>query len=209
MLFKLLNGAASPANCAKNIAGPLIVLIVPSTQLRRCCAFLRQHYSCVAQPLLAVRLFCYLPTLIHSPRIIPAWHSHSWLCAKPVAFSGTATPGCAPNPLPLVAQPSGCAPNPLPLVAQPSGCAPEPLTTSRRPANAGSLREPLLYSFSIPKQISGRCSSGRETRTPDPLVRSATPSFTRHKNTQGSARKPTGNRSFASLRFALFFRCEP
>src|SRR5437879_13434965 len=31
MLFKVLNGAASPANCAKNIAGPLIVLIVSST----------------------------------------------------------------------------------------------------------------------------------------------------------------------------------
>src|SRR6266446_1046304 len=31
MLFKLLNGPASPANCAKKIAGPLIVLIVPST----------------------------------------------------------------------------------------------------------------------------------------------------------------------------------
>src|SRR5882672_516928 len=31
MLFKLLNGAASPANCARKIAGPLMVLIVPST----------------------------------------------------------------------------------------------------------------------------------------------------------------------------------
>src|SRR6267142_937691 len=31
MLFKLLNGAASPANCAKKIAGTLIVLIIPST----------------------------------------------------------------------------------------------------------------------------------------------------------------------------------
>src|SRR5258707_897783 len=31
MLFKLLNGAASPANCARKIPGPLIVLIVPST----------------------------------------------------------------------------------------------------------------------------------------------------------------------------------
>src|SRR5713101_2597172 len=34
MLFKLLNGAASPANCAKKIPGPLIVLIVPSTPPR-------------------------------------------------------------------------------------------------------------------------------------------------------------------------------
>src|ERR1700674_1732791 len=34
MLFKLLNGAASPANCARNIPGPLIVLIAPSTPLR-------------------------------------------------------------------------------------------------------------------------------------------------------------------------------
>src|SRR6266850_2876012 len=31
MLFKLLNGATSPANCARKIAGPLMVLIVPST----------------------------------------------------------------------------------------------------------------------------------------------------------------------------------
>src|ERR1700694_1205204 len=31
MLFKLLNGAASPANCARKIPGPLIVLIAPST----------------------------------------------------------------------------------------------------------------------------------------------------------------------------------
>src|SRR6266850_3902344 len=31
MLFKLLNGAASPANCARKIAGPLMVLIIPST----------------------------------------------------------------------------------------------------------------------------------------------------------------------------------
>src|SRR5258708_25712409 len=31
MLFKLLNGAASPANCAKKTPGPLIVLIAPST----------------------------------------------------------------------------------------------------------------------------------------------------------------------------------
>src|SRR5713226_1768708 len=34
MLFKLLNGAASPANCAKKIPGPLIVLIAPSTPPR-------------------------------------------------------------------------------------------------------------------------------------------------------------------------------
>src|ERR1700694_3393036 len=31
MLFKLLKGAASPANCARKIPGPLIVLIAPST----------------------------------------------------------------------------------------------------------------------------------------------------------------------------------
>src|SRR6267143_2748545 len=31
MLFKLLNGAASPANCARKIPGPLMVLIVSST----------------------------------------------------------------------------------------------------------------------------------------------------------------------------------
>src|ERR1700687_5181600 len=31
MLFKLLNGAASPANCARKIPGPLIVLMAPST----------------------------------------------------------------------------------------------------------------------------------------------------------------------------------
>src|SRR5437867_2702272 len=31
ILLKLLNGAASPANCAKKIAGPLIVVIAPST----------------------------------------------------------------------------------------------------------------------------------------------------------------------------------
>src|SRR5260370_1282162 len=31
MPFKLLNGAASPANCARKIPGPLMVLIVPST----------------------------------------------------------------------------------------------------------------------------------------------------------------------------------
>src|SRR5882724_6699093 len=31
MLFKLLYGAASPANCARKIAGPFMVLIVPST----------------------------------------------------------------------------------------------------------------------------------------------------------------------------------
>src|SRR6266850_6400607 len=30
MLFKVLNGAASPANCARKIAGPLMVLIIPS-----------------------------------------------------------------------------------------------------------------------------------------------------------------------------------
>src|SRR5229473_7115437 len=34
MLFKLLNGAASPANCARKIPGPLIVLIVFSTPPR-------------------------------------------------------------------------------------------------------------------------------------------------------------------------------
>src|SRR5258708_25094592 len=34
MVFKLLNGAASPANCARNIPGPLIVLIASSTPLR-------------------------------------------------------------------------------------------------------------------------------------------------------------------------------
>src|ERR1700674_658436 len=31
MPFKLLNGAASPANCAKKIPGPLMVFIAPST----------------------------------------------------------------------------------------------------------------------------------------------------------------------------------
>src|SRR6266567_8141792 len=34
MLFRLLNGAASPANCARNIAGPLIVLIVSSAPIQ-------------------------------------------------------------------------------------------------------------------------------------------------------------------------------
>src|SRR5882672_3210834 len=34
MLFKLLNGAASPANCARKIAGPLMVLIILSTPPR-------------------------------------------------------------------------------------------------------------------------------------------------------------------------------
>src|SRR5437660_686976 len=46
MLSNLLNGAASPANCAKNIPGPLIVLIAPSTPHWRYGAFLarpRRH----------------------------------------------------------------------------------------------------------------------------------------------------------------------
>src|SRR2546426_7017471 len=45
MLFKLLNGAASPANCARKIPGPLIVLIVPSAPHRLRYAFLRRSAS--------------------------------------------------------------------------------------------------------------------------------------------------------------------
>src|SRR5256885_4842904 len=47
MFSKLLNGAASPANCAKKIAGPLMVFIVPSTppsvydEVLRCAFFRR------------------------------------------------------------------------------------------------------------------------------------------------------------------------
>src|SRR5216684_3658660 len=59
MLSNLLNGAASPANCARKIPGPLIVLIAPSTPRHRYCVFLRRAFFL-------------------------AWHSHSWLCAEVV-----------------------------------------------------------------------------------------------------------------------------